>query len=469
MLLYQKIEFLLIHLDFVASHFDELTPISRRMYATGIANEFYQLITLLADTDEQMKTSLDFEDAYLDDSLLDDVKIYVGKLLDESLYRENENNDADINKLVDVFPLDKEGYSFKSENAERFKTGLRYLCGDANISPRDIVYALDTCIKNLFSLYFSIIKKKKNSKDYLYEDFWYGFLYRDDDLFAERAINDYDSWKEDHDYKDFQVLKDKRDQEILKMLSSGVFSYDIKPVRRDITNSIINISEDALEEDMDVPEDIRIECARFSKYVYFKEDILWFDYTKLGKYIYKHYRSISDKQGDCLIYFDYMLLQIHNDMAECKPKLKKHLRFYEDDLLEEVLNKSLEVINSCNSLLKEDVDKDFLTHYLREAFYSDNKIEVQAKLKGQSKYTLICNMLGMIKTTRKVFTLDTTSQDLAKALSSVVQKPKEDSLKRYIDEGASDYKSKLSKWTTQYVMDKLGTDKERLFLKVAKF
>ena len=132
------------------------------------------------------------------------------------------------------------------------------------------------------------------------------------------------------------------------------------------------------------------------------------------------------------------------------------------------MNKSLEVINSCNSLLKEDVDKDFLTHYLREAFYSDNKIEVQAKLKGQSKYTLICNMLGMIKTTRKVFTLDTTSQDLAKALSSVVQKPKEDSLKRYIDEGASDYKSKLSKWTTKYVMDKLGTDKERLFLKIAK-
>ena len=81
---------------------------------------------------------------------------------------------------------------------------------------------------------------------------------------------------------------------------------------------------------------------------------------------------------------------------------------------------------------------------------------------------MICKMLGMIKTTKKVFTLDTTSHDLAKALSSIVQKPKEDSLKRYIDEGASDYKSKLSKWTTQYVMEKLGTDKERLFLKVVQ-
>jgi len=468
MLLYQKIEFLLLHLEFVASHFDELTPISRRMYATGLVNELYQLVTKLADTDEQMKTSLDFEDAYIDVSLFNYLHIDYRKLQDESLYKEDPNNDAEINRMIDTFPLDKEGYSFKSDNAERFKTGLRYLCGDANISPRDIVYALDTVIKNTFSLLYSIGKKKSNIKDFQCEDFWYRFLYRDDDLFAERAINDYDSWKEDHDYNDFQVLKDKRDQEILKMLASGVFSYDVKPVKRDITNCLINISEDALEEDMNVPEDIKIECARFSKYVYFKEDILWLDYTKLGKYIYKHYRSIKDEQGDCLIYFDYMLLQIHNDMAECRPKLKKHLRFYEDDLLEDVLNKSLEVIESCNGLLKEDVDKEILTHYLREAFYGDNKIEVQTKLKGQSKYTLICNMLGMIKTTKKVFTLDTTSQDLAKALSSVVQKPKEDSLKRYIDEGASDYKSKLSKWTTQYVMDKLGTDKERLFLKVAQ-
>ena len=86
------------------------------------------------------------------------------KLQDESLYKEDPNNDAEINRMIDTFPLDKEGYSFKSDNAERFKTGLRYLCGDANISPRDIVYALDTVIKNTFSLLYSIGKKKSNIK-----------------------------------------------------------------------------------------------------------------------------------------------------------------------------------------------------------------------------------------------------------------------------------------------------------------
>lgn len=467
MLLYQRIEFLLLHLEFVDSHFDELSPITRRMYATGLANELYQLLTQLADINEQLDTSLDFEDAYLDISQIANMRYAFSKLLDESLYREGSSNDADINKLIDVFPLDKEDYSFTSDNAERFKTGLRFLCSEANLSPRDIVYALNKCIREVFSLLSSISKKKKYIEDYQYEDFWYAFLNRDDDLLPERAINDYDNWKEEHDYQDFQVLKDKRDQEILKMLASGVFSYDIMPVKRDIVNCLINISEDALEEGMEVPEDIKTECARFSKYVYFKEDILCLDYTKLGKYIYKHYRSIHDEQGDSLIYFDNMLLRIHDDMAECKPKLKKHLRFYEDDLLETVFNDALKVMQSCNSLLRKDVAQDFLATYLREAFSGENKIEVQAKLKGQSKYTLLCNMLGMLKSTCKVFNLDTTSADLAKALTLVVQKPKEDSLKRYIDEGSSASKSNLSKWTTKFVVEQLGNKKERLFLKVA--
>lgn len=468
MLLYQKIEFLLLHLDFVDSHFDELSPISRRMYATGLANELYQLVTQLADVDEIMDTTLDFEDAYLDISPYTRSRYAYSKLLDESLYREDSSNDADINKMTDVFPLDKEDYSFTSEKAEIFKTGLRYLCSEANLSPRDIVYALGNNITNVFSLLFRIDRKKKNLKDFQYEDFWYRFLFRDDDLFSERAINDYESWKEGHDYQDFQVLKDKRDQEILKMLESGVFSYDIKPVKREIANSLIKISEDALEEDKELPEDIKTECARFSKYVYFKEDILCLNYTKLGKYIYKHYGSINDKQGDSIIYFDYMLLHIHEDMAECKPKLRKHLRFYEDEVLENVLNEALKVIESCNSLLKKDVAQDFLSTYLRKAFSDEYKIEVQNKLKGQSKFTLLCQMLGMLKSTSKVFTIDTTSIDLAIELAKIVEKPKVESLKRYIDEGSSDYKSPLSKWTSQYVMEQLGNKQERLFIEIAQ-
>ena len=120
-----------------------------------------------------------------------------------------------------------------------------------------------------------------------------------------------------------------------------------------------------------------------------------------------------------------MLLHIHDDMAECNPKLKKYLRFYEDDKLEEVLNNAIKTIESCNSLLREGVQQDFLSVCLSEAFYGETKLEVQSKLQGQSKYTVLCQILGMMKSTKKVFRLEVNSADLAKALSTVVSKPAE--------------------------------------------
>lgn len=468
MLLADKIEYIFLLIDFVSSNMKDFNPVTRRMYAMGLINEMYQIESQLSVINERLETSLSIEDACLDLTLWEDEKYDRKNLLDEKMYIEDASKDADINRLTDLFPQDNEDYSFTTENAERFKTGMRYLCSDANLSPRNMVFALNKGFMSIISLLCSIKQKKTSIKDFQWEDFWYEFLFRDDDLWTERAIYDYEQWKEEHDWHDIQALKDKRTQEILKLLKSGVFKKDIVPVRRDIENSVITISEDALEDGTDVPDNIKIECARFSKYVMMKKDILCLDYMKLGKYVYKHYADIEDDVWDNLIYFDNMLLHIHDDMAECNPELKVYLKFYEDDVLESVLDNGLEVINSCRELLRTEVEPDFLANYLRAAFYGEPKMEVQSSLKGQSKYTIICNMLGMLKTTLKVFKLETTSAELAKALSSVVKKPSEDSLKRYVDKGASIKQSKLSKWTTQYVMDNLGNEAERLFVKISQ-
>lgn len=447
---------------------DEQSPISRRLLATGIASELYQIASELSEINERMDYSISIEDSCLNASRVERHLINYNKLFDEKMYMEGETNDADINKLVDLFPLSVKDYSFTQEDAVRFKTGMRYICSDANISPRNLVYALQQGIFNIKKNLISIDYKKHHIKDDQWEEFWNDFYLRDDDLFIERAMNDYEEWKEEYDWHNIQVLKDKRTQEILKLLKSGVFKVDNKPVGREITNSIIEIPEEALENGTEVPEDINIECARFSKYVTFKEDILQIDYTKLGRYVYRHYGALLDEDWDNLIYFENILYMIHQDMAECNPKLKKYLKFYEDDLLEEVLNEALDIIKCCNCLLKEEVDSDFLTNYLREAFYSDLKFDLQPKLKGQSKYTVICRILGMIKSTQKVFKIETTSADLAKALSSIVKKPKEDSLKRYVDQGTSDHVSKLSKWTTLYIANHLCTESDRLFVKISQ-
>ena len=300
MLLTEKLSFLFHFLEDFANEMETLDPITRRMFATGMINEMFQIKMQLTVINEQIDTLLGPVDACLD---------------------------ADINMLTDFFPQGNKDYSFTSNDAERFKTGMRYLCSDANLSSRDIVYALNKGITSIVSLSQSIKKKKTQIKDYQWEIFWNDFLLRDDDLWVERAFNDYDLWKEEHDWHDIQVLKDKRTQEILKLLKSGVFRADITPVKRDIDNSVVTIPEEALEDGTEIPNNIKIECARFSRYVIMKEDILCFDYMKLGRYVYKHYSAITYETWDYLIYFENILFRIHEDMAECNPGLKKYLKY----------------------------------------------------------------------------------------------------------------------------------------------
>lgn len=467
MFLAEKIQLLFMHINCMTENWEDMTPIARRMYAIGFMNEMHQIITQLEEINEQLDTSLSFEDAYLDYVWNEDTKFKIGRLLDERMYREEPTKDTDINHLIDLFPLSKDDYSFTPEKAGILKTGLRYICSEANIAPRDIVYALDHGIGRVAGLLTSIKNKKANIQDYQYEDFWNDFLVRDDDLYIERAFNDYEKWKEEHDCQDFQTLMDKRTQEILKVLKSGVFTHDVVPVKREIGNSIITIPEDALEEGAEIPENIKVECARISKYVQMKDEILCFDYAKLGKYIYKHYSQLSEEEENSLIYFENILFKIHDDMVVCNPKLKKHLKYYEEEGLKDVLTEAQKIIDSCKYCLLDNAGEDYLTVYMEEAFYGPAKTIVQSKLKGQSKYTIICQMIGMLKSTQRVFKVEITSADLAEALSKVVKKPAKKSLERYINEGSRVKSGKILDFTNEYVTKTMVNEYEGLFLKIS--
>lgn len=77
-------------------------------------------------------------------------------------------------------------------------------------------------------------------------------------------------------------------------------------------------------------------------------------------------------------------------------------------------------------------------------------------------------MLGMLKSSMKVFKVGTSSDQLASCLSPLTNKPNKDSMKRKIDEGASDLNSPLRTWTDAYVKKHCYTDSERLFVELSK-
>lgn len=449
--------------------FKEYNPVMRRSLAMGFISELHQVEQSLKVIYDNLDSEISYEDASINKKMpLGEGGLDIEDLLNPKYYYDSEDKDSVINHMIDSFPLNQKDYNFSSEKAEFLKTGLRQFCSDTLADARDITYALNSGVKSIFSLIISIINKKMNIKPYQYEGFWYDIVGRDDDLIPERVINDYEQWKEEHDCTDMQELKDKRMQEMLRLLKSGVFSY-MKPLKnREIKNSLIKIQEDALEAGEKLPDNVEIECARFSTYVEMKDEIMCLDYTALGKYLYRHYMDIEDEIIDNLIYFDYMLAFIHDDMAECDPKLKVYLNGYEDDQKNNILETALSIIDTCKEHLRKGVQSDFLKQFLTAAYNGEISLEIQAKLKGQSLYTQICRMLGMLKTSLKVFKTETSALDLAQSLSTVVKKRKTDSFKRYINEGAGDRTSKIAKWTENYLKEKLYTEQERLFAEVAK-
>lgn len=441
-------------------HWISVSPLTRRMLAFGILSEMSFIIEHLKVLNQKVDIELRAEYGDIDLDLWSDDDSDIQHILHFSSYIESEDDKSTINKIPDLFPLSKNP-TFDESTVESLKTSMRLLGCDDFLNNADIASALNKGKEDIVSLIREIKDKMTNIPDNLYEKCCYDFFYRDQDYLNQKAESDYLLWKDEHDWKSLQALKDKRTQEIVKLLDSGVFIHSIPPTNRDIKDCSFKIQEEALEHNTKHPQNIDIECVRFSKFVIIKNDIICFDYIKLGKYLYKHYKDIDLEQQYSLKLFEKTLNLIQHDMADINPKLLQYLPDYKDNMQKAALDKATKIINSCQKYLKDKNPNNFLATYLKDAFYGDCKIEVQKKLMNKSRDKLICRMLGMLKTTQKVFPPETRSEDLAKELSSVIENTNQDSLERYINDGAGDRSSDLSKWTTQYVMKNLGTKEEK--------
>ncbi len=71
MTLYYRLEYLFHYIDITDSIMEEQSPITRRLYVTGILNELNQIVLKLSQVNNQMDSSLSFEDALLDISSFD--------------------------------------------------------------------------------------------------------------------------------------------------------------------------------------------------------------------------------------------------------------------------------------------------------------------------------------------------------------------------------------------------------------
>lgn len=453
-------------MEIFSSIAESQSPLARRMIAFAIISEMSNITEELKDVNKQLVSELneDVADIEFDQWLGENGKKMVQSLSKNTLYIEEDAGKITILKMTELFPIGK-STTFNNKSQEHLKTGMFQLNSESALNHSDIRKAIEEGLRLIFDLLYKIRSQLRNISDELYENYCNRCLGNNVNDVCLQVENEYDSWKSEHEGKSEQDLEDKRTQELLKLLTSGVFRHVESITTREIKDCIISINPEALEHNAQIPQEIEVDCARFARYVKMEGDkIMCLNYPKLGRYLYNHHNKLAANELFALKYFDVILDYIHKDMAICNPKLIKHLKGYEEIKPEELLNAAIPIIETCKKHLKDKLPEDSLKDYLVAAFNGEIKHELHRCLKRNTKHTTICKMIGMLKASGKFFNDGVTAQDLAKAVKTCVKDVQEDSLKRYINEGASDLKAQLRIWTDNYIKNIIYSDKERLFL-----
>ena len=430
---------------------ENVSPLSRRMVALGIISEMQVVIDLLDALNEKLDQEISIEDADIDFDQWADRRAQ-SVLFNSNYYIEGEEDDVTINRMTALFPSGN-STTFHEETKDTLKTGMGHLGKDAALNHSDIAVTLRRGYESIAILLSKIKQKMTDASGSHYENFCDEFLISDLDLVFQEVEREYTSWKDEHEWESLQALEDKRTQEILCVLKTGVFSHSTLPTNREIRECPIEIFEDALERNMTIPEDIDIECARLNRFVLMNGGIMQIDYAKLGKYLYRHYKELTYEEEMALKSFTVALDLIQRDMAVLDPNLKVYLPDYEDNMMQALLDNAINIINTCKPYLNDKLSQDFLESYINDLFFGELRQEMHKKIGSKAVYTHICKMLGMLRISMKVFKAGTSSEDLAKLVSTLTQKPSKESMKRKIDEGAADKNSAIRKWTDNYIRE----------------
>lgn len=451
-----KLELIRYTLVTLSKSFDDFSPITRRLVGIGVLTELAMVNKRLEALSGRMDTEICVEDGEIDFQtwLVDTGWMDVEKMFDIQSFEVQENKNAVLDLVAGYLPVDVNGHSFTKEQETAFRSAMHQFCDNEKLGRKDIIYAIQKGLKEVAQSVERVKMKMSNIPSYQYEDYWYKFLEENTD--KNRAKDIYEHWKDEYDDLDKDMLKDKQMQEILVLLKSGFFSQVPQPTDREVGKSRIRITRESFDRSTTIPKNIEIDCARMSRFVEWKEEtILVMDCIKLGKYVYKHFRTLTPKQVKSIVHFYTIVELIHEDIANLDARYKKYLRNYEGDEQKSVYQECVKMLNTCLPHVTVGIGEDFFERMLTAVTNSDMKAEVKAKLRGASRPTTLCAMLGACKNSGKVFKPDVIADDLAGSLSTLIDKPNRSSLKRYIDNGTGNPRSKIHTTTEDAIKEYL--------------
>lgn len=342
--------------------------------------------------------------------------------------------------------LDESTYS-KTECAEV----EAFQCAKISITAEKIVYQLNTNIHKLVRNLNKLKLLLRKPSETLYDEYWNKLQ---KSYPRKSAIKKYKEWKYENDATELDVLKDKIIQETVFLLETELFTYCPRLSRREIEKSKLKLSEESLYSDVPVTDHIRIQCAKLSKYVKSVADecIPVLDQQKLSSYLYRYHNQITEEQRTAIMNYSYLIDLICSDIKALRPSLGRELCESIEQYYTTSEQECLQIIGYCSPLLQPSIKRDFIYNLWNELMADEKlKKEIFDSLTGQSKYTTICNIIGALLATKRVYKKETTSVTLAKLLQSNIPNLNVPTLKRYINNGVSNYKSALYRWIDSYI------------------
>ncbi len=360
----------------------------------------------------------------------------------------DNDNQYQINRMTNYLPNGEDGYDVTAEVLGSFRTAMHQLCDEEKITSRAMERTLEKGLVELTEMLEEIKRKIEKPETHLFKKLWEDIMCN---YSSDNVKEEYQKWVEETGDVEFADLKAKQSQEIFMLLKSGFFRHCPKPTQGAVKNRKLTIGEDELEVGTKIPEGFDIECTRFEKYSEWRDAILILKYEKLGQYIYKHYRDLSEDDFRRIAYFDAMIDLIHNDMAKMKPNLGKHLKKYQKDKDKALLEELKKIFEPFKPYIRDDLRPTIIEEYLEKLLDSEMKEEAREKMNGQSK-NKYCTSIVMALSSSFVFKPEhnNSNEDLGRALHKELDTVTKDTFVQYLKDSKNANKA-LTSWTARTI------------------
>lgn len=184
---------------------------------------------------------------------------------------------------------------------------------------------------NEFVLLLNGIKKKLvNAPMSIYGNYYQQQKAR---INKEDIISAYEDWKMNVGKLTFASLKTKQTVLVADFLKKNVLRYANKPTKKELSQVRMDLIEDNIPWDYEIPNDFNIQCAKFRCFDSWKGDIIRLDYGSWGKYLFQHYNEMTDDERYAFIELDIMLELINQDLEGLEPETKEDLKVLLPELL----------------------------------------------------------------------------------------------------------------------------------------